>query len=219
MRTKLSPFLIAVLIGAQVIAPGAQDKKKQDQGDIKLSTELVQIDVLVTDKNNKPIGGLTRDAFELYDNNKLQHVTNFSYEEIKATSSETAGADRRLPRELGVKELKRVIAFVVDTLHIKFENLNRARKMLSDFVDNKMQPGDLVLMLPTGGGSGVLQQFTSDQRVLHRAIDRLRPFYFTNETTPFRAMNRSVTPTDPRQSPAGFGEPRRTPQQTGMMAG
>jgi VWFA-related protein len=221
MRNKeTSLLLIAMLIGAQVIALGAQDKKKQDQSDIKLSTELVQIDVLVTDKNNKPVGGLTRDAFELYDNNKLQHVTNFSYEEIKATSgSETAGGERRLPREIGVKELKRVIAFVVDTLHIKFENLNRTKKMLSDFVDNKMQPGDLVLILPTGGGSGVLQQFTSDQRVLHRAIDRLRPFYFTNETTPFRSMTRSITPTDPRQSPAGVGERRSPPQNTGMTVG
>ncbi|HSO75133.1 MAG TPA: VWA domain-containing protein, partial [Blastocatellia bacterium] len=53
------------------------------------------------------------------------------------------------------------------------------------------QPGDLVLILPTGGGSGVLQQFTSDPRLLRRAIGRLRPFYFTNATTPYRGLSPS----------------------------
>jgi hypothetical protein len=57
---------------------------------------------------------------------------------------------------------------------MQFENLYRTRKMLQDFVDNQMQPGDLVLILPTGGGSGLLQQFTSDRSLLRSAIDRLR---------------------------------------------
>lgn len=220
MKKTMSLLLVATLVGIQAVAVAGQDKAKQDQGNVRLSTELVQIDVLVTDKNNKPVGGLTREDFELYDNNKPQHITNFSYEQISAKPPvhDTAEAPR-LPRAIGASELKRVIAFVVDTLHIKFENLNRTRKMLGDFVDNKMQPGDLVLILPTGGGSGILQQFTSDQRVLHRAIERLRPFYFTNETTPFRSMTRSITPTDPRQSPslASVGGSRSTPVQTGNM--
>jgi VWFA-related protein len=217
---KIMSLLVIALICVEAYGLGKQEKPKQEQGNIKLSTELVQVDVVVTDKKNKPVPGLTREDFEVFDNNKLQHITNFSYEQINTSSPESKpGETTRLPRAIGEKDLKRVIAFIVDTLHIKFESLSRTRKMLSDFVDNKMQPGDLVLIIPTGGGSGILQQFTSDQRVLHRAIDRLRPFEFTNETTPFRSMNRSVTPMDPRQSPAGFGAPRRTPQQTGMMVG
>jgi VWFA-related protein len=173
------------------LATGQQDKKRPDQGEIKLTAELVQIDVLVNDKNNKPVAGLKREDFELYDNNKLQHIANFSREETKARQigNETTEA-RSLPRAIDVSQLKRVIAFVVDTLHIKFENVARVRKVLADFVDNKMQPGDLVLILPTGGGSGVLQQFTSDQRLLHRSIDRLRPIEISNTITPYRSLNR-----------------------------
>lgn len=171
-----------------------QDKKPQDE--IKLTTELVQIDVVVTDKSNKSVSGLTRDDFELLDNSKPQHITNFSYEEIKAARpANSTSEDPSVPRTITATELKRVIAFVVDTLHIKFENIMRTRKMLSDFVENQMQPGDLVLILPTGGGSGVLQQFTSDRRLLQRAIARLRPFYFTNDSTPYRRasnMNSAV---------------------------
>jgi len=188
MKKKITVSLIALFIAAHVVAAGAQEKSK---GEIRLSTELVQIDVLVTDKSNKPVSGLTRGDFELLDNNKPQHIANFAYEETKSRRIEDAGADdHRLPRAITASELKRVFAFVVDTLHIKYDNIGRTRKMLSDFVDNKMQPGDLVLILPTGGGSGVLQQFTSDQRLLHRAIDRLRPFFFSNDTTPYRSMAR-----------------------------
>jgi VWFA-related protein len=191
MKKTTTVSLIAWFIAAQVLAISAQEKITQDKGEIRLSTELVQIDVLVTNKSNKPVGGLTREDFELYDNSKPQHIANFAYEETRTRRvEETAGENTRLPKAITAGELKRVFAFVVDTLHIKFENIGRTRKMLSDFVDNKMQPGDLVLILPTGGGSGVLQQFTSDQRLLHRAIDRLRPFFFSNDTTPYRSMAR-----------------------------
>src|SRR5258708_35477788 len=80
-KNKVIIWFIALLISAHVLVAGAQDKSKQEKGEIRLSTELVQIDVLVTDKRNKPVAGLTREDFELYDNNKPQHVTNFAYEE------------------------------------------------------------------------------------------------------------------------------------------
>jgi len=199
IKNRFSSLIIVLLIAMQAAPVNAtrtaalgrvtaQDKKKQDQGEIKLSTELVQIDVLVTGKNNKPIAGLKREDFELFDNNKTQQITNFSYEETgKRRIGDQTTEATSLPREITAGELRRVIAFVVDTLHIKFENIYRTRKMLEDFIDNKMQSGDLVMILPTGGGSGVLQQFTSDRRILHRAIDRLRPFYFSSSTTPYRS--------------------------------
>jgi len=187
-------FMITqVPAGAAALLPVApQDKKKQDQGEIKLSTELVQIDVLVTGKDKKPVAALKREDFELYDNNKAQQITNFSYEETgkRRIGDQTTEASS-LPRAIAAGELKRVMAFVVDTLHIKFENIHETRRMLEDFVDNKMQPGDLVLILPTGGGSGVLQQFTSDRRMLRRAIDRLKPFFFSSDSTTYRSFTRS----------------------------
>lgn len=189
--TVLTAALAAVIISLSPVTTLTQDKTKADQGPIKLNAELVQIDVLVTDKAGKPVGALNREDFDLLDNNKAQHISTFAFEETKARRiGDTVLENRRLPKAITAGELKRVFAFVVDTLHIKFENVSRTRKVLEDFVDNKMQPGDLVLILPTGGGSGMLQQFTSDPRLLHRAIDRLHPFYFTNDSTPYRSTNR-----------------------------
>ncbi len=216
IKSPISSLLIALLIVTQASAvhanraaalpEAAAQEKKKEQGEIKLSTELVQIDVLVTGKDNKPVAGLKREDFELQDNNKPQHITTFSYEETarQRVGDQTTQAIT-LPRAIAAGEVKRVMAFVVDTLHIKFENIYRTRKLLEDFVDNKMQPGDLVLILPTGGGSGVLQQFTADRRILHRAIDRLRPFFFSNDSTPYRSFARLGGTPGGRMIPGGRG--------------
>jgi VWFA-related protein len=96
---------------------------------------------------------------------------------------------------------------------MQFENLYRTRKMLQDFVDNQMQPGDLVLILPTGGGSGLLQQFTSDRSLLRSAIDRLRLVnvgsgvvaYRTIATSDvaFKSMGRQEQPIDSQNRGSG----------------
>ena len=208
MRIRRLVSLLTItltLISSSFIVASPQDKKKPDQDTVKLSAELVQIDVLVTDKNNKPVSGLKREDFELSDNGKPQEITSFAYEEAKNMRMEEnkdAARAKTLPRAITAGELHRVVAFVVDTLHMNISSVHRTRKMLADFVENKMEPGDLVLILPTGGGSGILQQFTADRRILSRAISRLRPFYFSNSVTPYRSLERRSPSTN------RAGEPR-----------
>jgi hypothetical protein len=86
---RLALLLIAsILLTSTLISSGlSQQKKKSDEDVIRISTELVQIDVLVMDKNNKPVSGLKREDFELYDNNKLQEITHFSYELISPAAA------------------------------------------------------------------------------------------------------------------------------------
>jgi VWFA-related protein len=48
------------------------------------------------------------------------------------------------------------------------------RKTLTKYVDTKVRPGDLVAIIRTAGEIGTLQTFTTDRRLLHAAIDRIR---------------------------------------------
>src|ERR1044071_3945293 len=183
-RRVVSTLLAAVVsVGAMLSPAWSQDQKKSEEDAIKISAQLVQVDVLVTDKNNRPVSGLKREDFELYDNDKLQAISFCSYEESKLQRvDEDNDAPRTLPRAVTPGELKRVVAFVVDTLHISTENLYHARRLLMNFIDTKMEPGDLVLIFPTGGGSGLYQQFTADQRALRLAVNRLRsPFVLQSD--------------------------------------
>lgn len=48
------------------------------------------------------------------------------------------------------------------------------RQILRKFIDQQMQPGDLVALWETGRNNSVFQQFTSDKRVLAAAVKNLR---------------------------------------------
>jgi VWFA-related protein len=66
------------------------------------------------------------------------------------------------------------MALVVDDLGLSFGSVTRVRNSLRKFVDRELQPGDLVAIVRTGAGISALQQFTSDPRLLHAAIDHVQ---------------------------------------------
>jgi hypothetical protein len=72
------------------------------------------------------------------------------------------------------EDVRRTIVLMVDDLGLSFESMAFVRSALRKFVNQQMQPGDLVAICRTGAGSGALQQFTVDKRVLLSVIDGLR---------------------------------------------
>jgi VWFA-related protein len=185
-------IIIALLILLSTAPVFSQQKpqKPADEQPIRISTELVQIDVVVTDKRGQIVRGLTKDDFELYESGKKQLINFFEFVEAgKGRQTAGGGAKETTPQVtpptgLTEPDVRRIFAFVVDDLTIRFEDLVYTRQMLTNFVDAQMQPNDLVAIVRTVGGKGLLQQFTSDKQLLHRAIDALTP-----SPHPFSAFN------------------------------
>jgi len=148
---------------------------------LRITTELVQADVVVTDKNDQVVTDLKLEDFEVYDNGKKQELKFVELVSIdtprKDTLERTAkiapGVDASVPTDFTAKDVRRVMAFVVDDVTIPAEDMPRVRKLLADFVDNKMADGDLVAIVRTVGGKGLLEQFTTDRQILRRAISQL----------------------------------------------
>lgn len=175
---------LAVAIGVFPQVPVTKPTPEEDSAVVKISTELIQIDVSVTDKNGKTVPGLTVEDFEVFENGEKQTLssTNFVY---RAVGSGKPGEPRTgaigpvaavpgFAKPLKASAIGRTLAIVVDDLNLSFLGVSHARKALRKFVDEQMRPDDLVAIIRTGGGAGALQQFTSDKRVLVAAIDRLR---------------------------------------------
>ncbi|HEY2974028.1 MAG TPA: VWA domain-containing protein [Pyrinomonadaceae bacterium] len=185
MKRIISLTLISVIAFWTAIGqtPTSQKPGQQSQEEIlRITTELVQTDVVVTDRNDQIVRDLALEDFDVYDNGKkqqLQFVEFVSAEapadaaDMKGRANVPGGVDTSVARELSAKDLRRVIAFVVDDVTIPSEDMVRARQMLTDFVDNKMQTGDLVAIIRTVGGKGLLEQFTTDRSILRRAIAQL----------------------------------------------
>ena len=57
----------------------AQTPTVESDAPIVIATDLVQLDVTVTDADGRIVGDLQPDDFEIYENGRRQKLTNFSY--------------------------------------------------------------------------------------------------------------------------------------------
>ncbi|HYJ91565.1 MAG TPA: VWA domain-containing protein [Pyrinomonadaceae bacterium] len=168
---------------------------------VKINTNLIQIDVTVTDKDGKIVTGLKPEDFQLYENGELQKIANFSFVSKMASSATVSNGNSTLPtnspRSDQIKQGKtgRTIALVVDDLNLSFASVYYTRKALNKFVDEQMLPTDLVAVIRTGGGVGALQQFTSNKQLLKAAIANIRwnPFSDINALTSVSQSDTEIT--------------------------
>ncbi|HEX3101188.1 MAG TPA: VWA domain-containing protein, partial [Pyrinomonadaceae bacterium] len=153
---------------------------KVDDPVFKISTNLIRVDVTVTDSKGKIVTGLGTADFDLFENGERQKISDFSFVNRSnggvaiGDSSGSSSTDPNIPAQpLKPAEVRRTIAIVVDDLNLSVASVYYTKQALRTFVDKQMQPNDLVAILRTGGGVGALQQFTSDKRILYAAIDKI----------------------------------------------
>ncbi|HEX8184450.1 MAG TPA: VWA domain-containing protein, partial [Blastocatellia bacterium] len=178
-------FSLAIsAIGQQADKPDEQKPPKKDDS-VRISVTLVQVDVTVTDDKGRPVTDLKPEDFEVYEDGRLQKITNFSQIATQPRQGQVA-QETVIPPEknqppipapparLRPGQVRRTVALVVDDLSLSLESTPQVKTALKKFVDEQMQPGDLVAIIRTGAGMGALQQFTNDKRLLYAAIERVR---------------------------------------------
>ncbi|HKP35622.1 MAG TPA: VWA domain-containing protein, partial [Pyrinomonadaceae bacterium] len=185
----VSPSLLLTLslltnIAAQQPAPPRTSPEQEPNDVVRITSNLVQVDVTVTDKKGRPIPNLRPEDFEILEDGKPQKITNFSFITGRERVAPAPARSERKgktpapppppPVVLRPEQVRRTVALVVDDLGLSFESVHFVRAALRKFVDERMQEGDLVAIIRTGAGVGALQQFTSDKRLLHAAIERVK---------------------------------------------
>jgi VWFA-related protein len=179
----LLPFTSAL---GQRPTPTPVPQRQETRSDevVRVTTNLVQLDVVVTDKDGRHVTDLRPEDFEIVEDKDKQQITNFSYitlgPPVTISQPTTAAAPVSTksgtiiaPAPLRPEQVHRTIALVVDDLGLSFESIVSVRDALKKFVNEQMQPNDLVAILRTSKGIGSLQQFTSDKRQLLAAIDTI----------------------------------------------
>jgi VWFA-related protein len=192
MIMKKRSSLALVLVFSMLTAALGQDPQptqtpanQQQQTDdevVRITTNLVQVDAVVTDKSGKLVTDLQPEEVEILEDGRPQKITNFSFvtttSDTPQPAKPTAPVDKLAPPappiRLKPEQVRRTVALVVDDLGLSFESTAFVRQALKKFVDQQLQAGDLVAIIRTGGGIGALQQFTSDKRELYAAIERVK---------------------------------------------
>ncbi len=176
--------------------PVAQPSPPAEFGEdevVRITTNLVQLDVVVTDKNGNQVTNLKPEDFQVLEDGRPQKITNFSYVTTESPSSSNVAAatptpkpDKNAvavpapPRRLRPEQVRRTIALVVDDLEISFSDIYFVRKALRKYIDKYLGENDLVAIMRTSAGAGASQQFTSDRRLLYAEAERVRPYLAGN---------------------------------------
>jgi VWFA-related protein len=208
----LKRVLCAALLGVSLCVlvasgqqPAAQPSPVQTPAEppseevVRISTDLVQTDVMVFDKQGRFIDNLKPEQFELRVDGKPQPISFF--ERVVAGSSNeesqlaaARGVARTAPGSAPVRPVDRgrTIFFFVDDLHLTAESVLRTRKTLLNFIEKEIGQNDQVAIISASGQIGFLQQLTDNKLVLRKAIERIGYRAFStsrdNEPPPMTAV-------------------------------
>ncbi|HEX8337611.1 MAG TPA: VWA domain-containing protein, partial [Pyrinomonadaceae bacterium] len=169
--------------------PAPEPAQADDDEDevVRITTNLVQVDAVVTDRDGRQVTNLSAEDFQILENGKPRPATNFSYVRIAQPATAPAPAPERErrreragagppvpPARLRPEQVRRTLALVLDDLMMSAESIHLARNAVRKYINEQIEPGDLVAVIRTGSGSGALQQFTNDRQALYNAVERVR---------------------------------------------
>jgi VWFA-related protein len=184
------------------VPPSSRPSSKQTPAPVlRATSDLVRIDVEVTDKSGKAIKGLRADQFVVTDDGKAQAISTFSYEDIEDV--ETAGAEDAKPIVVPVdnegpntpsvaaasEQLRdrRLIVLFFDLTSMQPDDLIRAHDAAAKFVKQQMTKADVVAVVAFSTRLTVLANFTNDHALLDKAIAQLTENSTTDLSNPLYA--------------------------------
>ena len=175
MRRLASLVVVLLAVG---LARAAQDPPRDQKPEvvIPVGTEVVRVDVIVTDKGGKARPGLRREDFQIVEDGQPQTITQF--EAFAASAAPSAGplpsavpaaaeTTPQAPRPVS----RRFIVLVVDDIHIEAANLMRLKKTLDRFLNDEVAPEDMVALVTTSGRRS--QDFTDDRHTMRQVVAKL----------------------------------------------
>jgi VWFA-related protein len=168
---------------------------------LRATSDLVRIDVEVTDRSGKAIKGLRADQFVVTDDGKPQTISTFSYADIEHV--ETAPAEDAKPIVVPVdnegpntpsaaeasEQLRdrRLIVLFFDLTSMQPDDLIRAHDAAAKFVKQQMTKADVVAVIAFSTRLTVLANFTNDRALLEKAIAQLTENSTTDLSNPLYA--------------------------------
>ena len=160
----------------------------QDDSDLFFDTvdvNVVNVEVVVTDKDGQPALGLTRDDFEVFEDGQPVDVANFFAVEGRRAvpaggpgsvpeenpSSDPSGSDFDQGPQPATQRLNLVI--FVDNFNMRAENRNLIFDNLRSYLLERLDPRDRVMLVSLNDSVEIAQSFTNDVALLTRTLDRL----------------------------------------------
>jgi VWFA-related protein len=143
----------------------------------KVKVDLVQVRVVVRDAHGQAVGNLHKEDFELFDQKQPQTISLFSVEQPAKPVAGSAATPSGKPGEAPVAASAPAIpggyiAYVVDDVHLVFEDLARVRDAALRDLESRSPTERLAVFTTSGKGT---VDFTEDRGKLKAAIEKMLP--------------------------------------------
>ena len=150
------------------------------QPTFKSGVNLVEVDVVVTDKAGQPVRGLRQEDFEITEDGKAVTVETFTAIDLPAAPPGTVvAAPDRSGSSLASNDQAdegRILLIVMDDYHVSFDaGRLAASKTIARRLVERMGPWDQAAVISTSGRTVAQAEFTSDRARLVAAIDKFFP--------------------------------------------
>jgi VWFA-related protein len=142
---------------------------------IRTNTRLVVVDVVVTDKKGQPVTGLKAQDFVIEENGKKQRIGIFTPPGASQAAPQLLppGLFSNRPEYLRPAGVPTVL--LLDAANSHFKDQAYGRWQMLKFVADQSDSGAPMAVMTVTDRLHVLQEFTSDPRILATAIRRLMP--------------------------------------------
>jgi VWFA-related protein len=143
-------FLTAGVAAQQAPEPQPQEQQAQEEQPrppvIRRGINFIRVDVIVTDKDGRPVLDLKPEDFEVVEEGKPQQVETFQVVDVGSEPTHTATPIRTqgdIERE-AQREDVRVIAILLDDYHVRRGAGMAVREPLERFLQQQVAPTDLI---------------------------------------------------------------------------
>lgn len=150
----------------------AQSIPAQPTSTVRVNTRLVEVNVIVHDKQGKPVGGLTQNDFSVFDGGKLEQIRLFSSNSDAVSASGAAA----LPSDTYTNRIEEkthvpasVTVVLLDALNTEAADQAFARKQVMRVLD-ELKPQEYVALYWLGNELRVLHEFTTDVATLREVL-------------------------------------------------
>ena len=161
----------ATLCAAGVVL-GEQQQQQQQPPTFRSSVQLVEVDVIVTDRQGRFVPGLTADDLEIYEDGQLQDVEVFYLVAREPLRAPAGGGDDD-PAPAAPRHEERVFIFLFDEGHLTNEAVQRLKRAAREFITTQFASGDVGGLFH--GGRMANGRLTTSQTELVFALRAVQP--------------------------------------------
>lgn len=149
---------------------------------LRVTSQLVLVDVVVKDNKGRPAEGLTPADFSLFEDGKPQRIATFSFEQpLQAGVRPPVLAGTPLPPSVYTNrpEYSRATGpctvLLLDALNTPTQDQRYARQQMLRYLEKQLQSNQRMAVFALGQSLQLLQDFTDDPRLLKAAVESFKP--------------------------------------------